>query len=93
MSLRTLISVAAAAILGVACVSTDAFAYRAVYRGGGVRVGASTAAASIGALTCAVVSAWAWAPPPSVQQWQPRTTTAGQRADITLTRPAIRFSA
>jgi hypothetical protein len=39
MSPRTLISVAAAAILGVACVSTDAFAYRAVYRGGGVRVG------------------------------------------------------
>jgi hypothetical protein len=39
MSLRTLISVAAAAILGVACVSTDAFAYRAVYRGGAVRVG------------------------------------------------------
>ena len=39
MSLRTFISVATAAILGVACVSTDAFAYRAVYRGGAVRVG------------------------------------------------------
>jgi hypothetical protein len=39
MSPRTLISVVTAAILGVACVSTDAFAYRAVYRGGAVRVG------------------------------------------------------
>jgi hypothetical protein len=39
MSPRTLISVAAAAILGIACVSTDALAYRGVYRAGGVRVG------------------------------------------------------
>ena len=39
MSYRTFISIAAAAILGVACVSTDALAYRAVYRGGGVHVG------------------------------------------------------
>ena len=41
MSYRTLISVAAAAILGTACVSTDALAWRGggVYRGGGVRVG------------------------------------------------------
>jgi hypothetical protein len=35
MSLRIAISVAVVAILGVACVSTDAFAYRGgVYRGG-----------------------------------------------------------
>jgi hypothetical protein len=39
MSYRAIISIAAAAILGVACVSTDALAYRAVYRGGGVHVG------------------------------------------------------
>jgi hypothetical protein len=39
MSHRTVISIAAAAILSVACVSTDALAYRAVYRGGGVHVG------------------------------------------------------
>ena len=39
MRYRTVLSLAAAAILGVACVSTDAFAYRAVYRGGGVHVG------------------------------------------------------
>jgi hypothetical protein len=39
MSYRTVISIAAATVLGVACVSTDALAYRAVYRGGGVHVG------------------------------------------------------
>jgi len=39
MSYRTVISVAAAAILGIACVSTDAFAFRGGVRGGGVRVG------------------------------------------------------
>ena len=39
MSYRTVVSIAAATILGVACVSTDALAYRAVYRGGGVHVG------------------------------------------------------
>jgi hypothetical protein len=40
MSYRTVISIAAAAILGIACVSTDAMAYRGGYRGGGVhRVG------------------------------------------------------
>jgi hypothetical protein len=39
MSLRTIISLALATTLGVACVSTDALAYRGVYRGGGVRVG------------------------------------------------------
>jgi hypothetical protein len=37
MSYRTTISIAAAAILGIACVSTDALAYRG-YRGG-VHVG------------------------------------------------------
>ncbi len=36
MSYRTVISIAAAAILGVACVSTDALAYRGGYHGGGV---------------------------------------------------------
>jgi hypothetical protein len=42
MSYRTVISIAAAAILGVACVSTEALAYRAggVYRGGAYRGGA-----------------------------------------------------
>jgi hypothetical protein len=39
MSLRVVISVAVVAVLGVASVSTDALAYRAVYRGGAVRVG------------------------------------------------------
>lgn len=39
MSYRTVLSIAAAAILGIACVSTDALAYRAVHRGGGVHVG------------------------------------------------------
>jgi hypothetical protein len=39
MSYRTVLSIATAAILGVACVSTDASAYRAVHRGGGVHVG------------------------------------------------------
>lgn len=39
MSYRTILSIAVAAILGIACVSTDAFAYRAVYRGGRVHVG------------------------------------------------------
>ena len=60
MSLRTLISVAAAAILGVACVSTDAFAYRAVYRGGVYRgayvrrgVGVGLGAAAVGAAVAA----------------------------------------
>jgi hypothetical protein len=39
MSYRTIISLALATTIGVACVSTDALAYRGVYRGGGVRVG------------------------------------------------------
>jgi len=39
MSYRTVISIAAAAVLGVACVSTDALAYRGGARAGGVRVG------------------------------------------------------
>jgi hypothetical protein len=39
MSYRSVISIAAAAVLGVVFVSTDALAYRAVYRGGGVHVG------------------------------------------------------
>ncbi len=39
MQYRTVISIAAAAVLGIACVSTDAFAYRGVARAGGVRVG------------------------------------------------------
>jgi hypothetical protein len=39
MSCRPLILGAAAAILGVACVSSDASAYRAVYRGGAVHRG------------------------------------------------------
>jgi len=37
MSKRTIISLAAAAIIGISCIATDAFAYRA--RAGGVRVG------------------------------------------------------
>ncbi len=39
MSYRTVISIAAAAMLGIACVSTDALAYRGGVRAGGVRVG------------------------------------------------------
>jgi hypothetical protein len=39
MSYRTVISIAAAAILGIACVSTDALAYRGGVRVGGVHVG------------------------------------------------------
>jgi hypothetical protein len=39
MSHRAIISLALATTIGVACVSTDALAYRGVYRGGGVRVG------------------------------------------------------
>ena len=39
MSHRTVISIAAAAILGIACVSTDALAYRGGVRVGGVRAG------------------------------------------------------
>ena len=39
MSYRTIISIAAAAILGVACISTDALAYRGGVRVGGVRAG------------------------------------------------------
>jgi hypothetical protein len=36
MSYRTVISIAAAAILGIACVSTEALAYRGGVRAGGV---------------------------------------------------------
>lgn len=39
MSYRSVTSIAVAAVLGVVFVSTDALAYRAVYRGGGVHVG------------------------------------------------------
>ena len=39
MSYRTVISIATSAILGIACVSTDALAYRGGVRVGGVRAG------------------------------------------------------
>jgi hypothetical protein len=39
MSHRTVISIAAAAIFGIACVSTEALAYRGGVRAGGVHVG------------------------------------------------------
>ncbi len=39
MSYRTVISIAAAALLGAACLSTEALAYRGGYRAGGVHVG------------------------------------------------------
>jgi len=39
MSYRTVISITVAAILGIACVSTDALAYRGGVRAGGVHVG------------------------------------------------------
>jgi hypothetical protein len=39
MSYRTVISIAAAAILGIACVSTEALAYRGGVRAGGVHRG------------------------------------------------------
>jgi hypothetical protein len=69
MSHRTVISLAAAAILGIACVSTDALAYRGVraagvhggvYRGGVYRgayvrrgVGVGLGAAAVGAAVAA----------------------------------------
>jgi len=40
MSYRSVVSIAAAVILGIACVSTEALAYRGGVRAGGVRVGA-----------------------------------------------------
>jgi hypothetical protein len=47
MSYRTVISIAAAAILGIACVSTDALAYRGAGRVGGVgRVGGAPVGAA-----------------------------------------------
>ncbi len=39
MSYQSMFLVAAAVILGVACVSSDAFAYRGAYRGGAVHRG------------------------------------------------------
>jgi hypothetical protein len=39
MSPRAMIALALATTLGIACVSTDALAYRGGYRGGAVRVG------------------------------------------------------
>jgi hypothetical protein len=39
MSYRTIATIAAASILCVACVATEAMAYRGGYRAGGVRVG------------------------------------------------------
>jgi hypothetical protein len=39
MSYRSIIALAVATTLGVACVSTDALAYRGVYRGGVYRGG------------------------------------------------------
>ena len=39
MSYRTVASIAVAAILGIACISTDALAYRGGGRVGGVRAG------------------------------------------------------
>ena len=39
MSYRTVASIAVAAILGLACISTDALAYRGEGRAGGVRAG------------------------------------------------------
>jgi hypothetical protein len=66
MSYRSVITLAAAAILGVACVSTDALAYRGgaraggfhrggVYRGGyvGRGVGVGLGAAAVGAAVLA----------------------------------------
>jgi hypothetical protein len=45
MSYRPAISIAVAAILGIACISTDALAYRGGGRVGGVRAGGAVAAA------------------------------------------------
>jgi hypothetical protein len=68
MSYRSVITLAAAAVLGIACVSTDALAYRGgarvggfhrggVYRGGyarrGVGVGIGIGAAAVGAAVLA----------------------------------------
>jgi hypothetical protein len=39
MPSRTVLSIAAAVILGIACVSTEALAYRGGFRAGGVRAG------------------------------------------------------
>ena len=77
MPYRTILSIAAAAVLGVACFSTDALAYRAAYRGGGVHpggvyragvhVGGSIAAGFIAEPTCAAVWRSASELLPSVQ--------------------------
>ncbi len=69
MSYQSIIALAVATTLGVACVSTDAFAYRGVYRGGGavrggvyrggayrgayVRRGVGLGAAAVGAAVAA----------------------------------------
>jgi hypothetical protein len=60
MSLRTIISLALATTLGIACVSTDALAYHGVYREGVYRgayvcrgVGVGLGAAAVGAAVAA----------------------------------------
>jgi hypothetical protein len=68
MSYRTIISIAAAAILGIACVSTEALAYRGTVRAGGVHVGGGYRAALIAEPTCTAAWVWALGPLPSVQQ-------------------------
>ena len=73
MSYRTVASIAVAAILGIACISTDALAYRGGGRVGGVRaggvhVGGAYRAALIVEPMCAVAWVWALVPLPLVQQ-------------------------
>ena len=69
MSYRTVISIAVAAILGIACVSTDALAYRGGVRAGGAHVGGVYGEALIAEPMCAVAWEWALAPLPSAQLW------------------------
>jgi hypothetical protein len=96
MSCRTVISIVAAVIFGIACVSTDAFALRGGARGG--RVGAAPACmpASITVAPTAAMLTVAGVPqpsarPPSVQPWRLRPTTTPPNAGMPLTRPVIKL--
>ena len=91
MSNRTIVTIAAASILCVACVATEAMAYR----GGGARVGGYhggvyRGGAYRGAYVRRGVGAQPLVQPPLVQQWRPRITMA---AIITVPRRVLSESA
>ena len=96
MSLQTVISLVAAAIFGIACISTDAFAFRGGARSG--RVGAAGMHAGVyhGGAYRGSYGRRGWGVGAAVgaaavgEPWQPRTTTA-PNADIPLTRPVIKL--